>query len=67
MVHHTKSWLKLSFYSSIQIHQVDFEKMYISSMIFFFSFFFRTPVCGKRTKKGRDLSASPSTIPMSKN
>ena len=39
-VHHTKSWLKLSFYRSIQIYRVDFEKMYISSMLFFFFFFF---------------------------
>ena len=34
-VHHTKSWLKLSFYRSIRIYRVDFEKIYISSMLFF--------------------------------
>ena len=39
-VHHTKSWLKLLFYRSIRIYGVDFEKMYISSMLFFFFFFF---------------------------
>ena len=46
-VHHTKSWLKVSFYRSIRIYRVGFEKMYnISSMIFFL----RTPLCSKRTK-----------------
>ena len=45
-MHHANSWLKLSFYRSIQIYRVDFEKIYIiSSMLFFFFFlFFRTPV-----------------------
>ena len=63
-VHHTKSWLKLSFYRSIQIYRVDFEKMYnISSMLFFFSFFFNASrLCGKRTKKGRDLCMSPGKV-----
>ena len=40
-VHHAKSWLKLSFYRTIRIYQVDFEKIYnISSMLFIFFFFF---------------------------
>ena len=40
-VHDTKSWLKLSFYRSVRIYRVDFEKMYnISSMLSFFFFFF---------------------------
>ena len=36
--HHTKSFLiKLSFYRSIRIHRVDFEKIF---PVFFFFFFF---------------------------
>ena len=35
-VHHTDSWLKLPFYRSIRIYWVDFEKIYISSIFFFF-------------------------------
>ena len=41
---------------------------FLHAYIFFFLFFFffRMPVYCKRMKKGRDLSSSPSTIPMSK-
>ena len=64
-VHHTKSWLKLSFYRSSRIYRVDFEKIYISSSLFFFFFLEREFAVRERRKA--DLSASPSTIPMSKN
>ena len=64
-VHHTKSWLKLSFYRSIRIYWVDFEKIYIISMLFFF--FFLERQYAVRGGRKADLSASPSTIPMSKN
>ena len=53
-VHHTESWLKLPFYTSIRIYWVDFENL--------FHFFFWTAVCGKSTKA--DLPASPSRPPM---
>ena len=37
-VHHTKSWLKLSFYRSIRIYRVDLKR-FTSLPCFFFPFF----------------------------
>ena len=54
-VHHTKSWLKLSFYRSIRIYRVDFEKIYISPFFFFFFFLERQYAVRGRRKAETSL------------
>ena len=54
---HTKSWPKLSFYRSIRIYRVDFEKMYnISFMLFFFFFFFKERQYAVRGRRKAETS-----------